>query len=113
MTRYTGYVISHPDDDGKPLFGIIEDEGTSSSLLLPVPSGESHVHILNPSLDQETARLFRKKHGGNAGNWEVGNPDDLIRAEDPKVPEPEEPDDANKGPQPNQEPEPTKVPEPV
>jgi hypothetical protein len=78
MTRYTGYVISYEGDEGKPLFGIIEDEG-SPTLALPVPSGDSQVHILNPGLDQDTARQFRKKHGGNSGDWAVGDPNDLQR----------------------------------
>ncbi len=78
MTRYTGYVISYEGDEGKPLFGIIEDEG-SATLALPMPSGKCTVEILNPGLDQETARQFRKKHGGSVGSWEFGNPDDLKR----------------------------------
>jgi hypothetical protein len=87
MTRYTGYVISYEGDEGKPLFGIIEDEG-SATLALPLPSGKSAVEILNPGLDQETARAFRKKHGGNAGSWDIGTPDDLRVAAPPVQEEP-------------------------
>lgn len=95
MSRYSAYIIQQEGVD-QPIFGVIEDNGFNPGLELPVSNGKSQVEILQ--IDPEVVRQFRKKHLGDSGNWDIGNPDDLkmeaypvlmeMAGRDPKDPAP-------------------------